>query len=58
MSKSILREKTIQTRVSDQEFNMISEKAERLGLSVSNYLRMIALHAKIDISVNPDSKND
>ena len=57
MAKEVQREKTIQTRVSDEEYSIIEEKANFLGLSVSNYLRLIALHARIDISVNPSQDN-
>lgn len=53
MAKEVQREKTIQTRVTDEEYKAIEDKADFLGLSISNYLRLIALHARIDISVNP-----
>lgn len=53
MAKEVQREKTIQTRVSDEEYSIIEEKANFLGLSISNYLRLVALHARIDISIKP-----
>lgn len=51
MAKIATRDKTIQTRVSGDEFKIVEEKANFLGLSISNYLRLIALHTKIDISI-------
>lgn len=53
MTKVIQREKALQTRVSDEEFVIVEEKANQLGLSISNYLRLVALHARIDISIKP-----
>ncbi len=51
------RDKTLQMRVTEEEYNIINEKANLLGITTSNYMRMVCLHAKIDISVRPESKN-
>lgn len=58
MSNILSRDKTIQTRVTDKEFKRIDEKSNFLGLSMSNYLRLIALHAnvKVDIAIINDEK--
>lgn len=45
------RLKTIQARVLDTEYCIIEKKAKFLGLTVSNYLRMVALHANVDINI-------
>lgn len=58
MAKALQREKTIQTRVTDEEYKIVEEKANFLGLSVSNYLRLIALHAKVDISIQPNQDKE
>lgn len=58
MAKVTQREKTVQCRVSDEEYEVIEKKAEALGLTVSNYLRMVCLHARIDISFNGTQNND
>lgn len=52
------RDKSIQIRVSEDEYKAIEEKAYELGLSVSNYLRMVAMHCKIDIFLNKESSNN
>ncbi|MCL5071912.1 MAG: hypothetical protein M1308_13615 [Actinobacteria bacterium] len=54
MAKATPREKTLQMRVTDEEFLIIEEKAKLLGLSVSNYMRMVCLHARLDISIQPE----
>lgn len=56
MAKSIQRGKTIQTRVSEEEYSLVEKKADTLGLSISNYLRMVALHSTINIYVNVKEK--
>ena len=37
------KEKIITIRVSEQEYDLIIEKAVKLGLSISSYLRMLGL---------------
>lgn len=37
------KEKIITIRVSEQEYDLIIEKAAKLGLSISSYLRMLGL---------------
>ena len=37
------KEKIITIRVSEQEYELIIEKAVKLGLSISAYLRMLGL---------------
>lgn len=56
MTKINQREKTIQTRVTDEEYKVVEEKANFLGLSVSNYLRLVALHANINVSIDTQQK--
>ena len=51
--KDIVREKTLQMRVNDEEYAAIEEKANEIGLSMSNYMRMVCLHCRIDIAFNP-----
>lgn len=46
------RLKTVQCRLSEEEFKDIEKKAEQLGLSVSSYLRMICLKAEVKIYLN------
>lgn len=58
MAKPLLRDKTIQTRVTDEEYKIVEDKANFLGLSVSNYLRLVALHTRIDISIESIQKNE
>lgn len=52
MAKKAQREKTLQMRVTDEEYKKIEEKSNSLGLSISNYMRMVCIHAKIDILLN------
>lgn len=56
--KSTQRDKTIQTRVTEEEYQIIEEKANFLGLTTSNYLRLVCLHAKIDITIQPMQPNE
>jgi len=51
--KEIKREKTLQMRVTEEESSRLEDKANEIGLSVSNYMRMVCLHCNIDISFNP-----
>lgn len=51
--KEVKREKTLQMRVNDDEYSRIEARANSIGLTVSNYMRMVCLHCKIDISFNP-----
>lgn len=57
MTPKSIRDKTIQTRVSEEEYRIIEEKANYLGLTISNYLRLVALHTKIDITIEPGRDN-
>ena len=38
-----MKDRNIMVRVSEDEFNIIKEKADKLGLSLSAYIRMLAL---------------
>ena len=48
------RIKTIQARVFDEEYDLIEKRADAAGLSISDYLRLVALAAKIDVTTLPD----
>lgn len=56
--KEIKRDKTLQMRVNDDEYARIEEKANDIGLSISNYMRMVCLHCKIEISFNPCTREE
>ena len=45
------REKTYQMRVTDDEYNIVEKKASMLGLVASNYMRMVCLHATVNITI-------
>lgn len=47
-----IRNKTIQCRLSELEYKEVEKKANELGLSVSSYLRLICLKAKVNVTVN------
>lgn len=53
-TKPTLRDKTIQVRVTEDEYNTIEKKANELGISLSNFIRLVCLHVRIDFSVIPD----
>lgn len=50
--KSSTREHTLQMRVNEDELKIIEEKAEKIGLTVSNYMRMVSLNANIKVTIN------
>lgn len=52
MSKT--RNKAIQIRVNEDEYKAIENKAEILGITISDYMRMVCLHADIKVLVNLD----
>lgn len=55
--KDVTREATLQMRVNDEEYKMIESKANALGLTISNYMRMVCLNASIELSINiPEEK--
>lgn len=43
------KSRPIQIRVSDEEYKTIESKATKLGLTVSAYLRYVAINAKVEI---------
>lgn len=45
----------LQIRISEDEFNIIKEKADKLGLTVSAYLRFVGLNAVVDINLGLDN---
>jgi uncharacterized protein (DUF1778 family) len=47
------RIKTIQTRVHEEEYLLIEKRASSLGLSISDFLRMVALLAKVEVTIEP-----
>ena len=47
--KKLTRDKVMRFRVTSEQFKIIKEKAKILGVSVSEYLRLIALGKKIKI---------
>jgi hypothetical protein len=51
--KDVVREHTLQMRVNDDEYAIIEQKANQIGLTTSNYMRMVCLNARIEVSINP-----
>lgn len=51
--KEVKREHTLQMRVSDEEYSRIESRAKEIGLTISNYMRMVCLNCKIDIAFKP-----
>ena len=49
------REKLIQVKVNDREYNYIKEQADSLGLTITTYVRMIALNCNVSISMQDQS---
>lgn len=47
------REQTLQIRVTEEQYNAIDNNATRLGLVISNYMRMVCLHSSVDIRIEP-----
>jgi uncharacterized protein (DUF1778 family) len=45
------RNKTIQARVSEEEYAFIEERADFFGLTISNYVRLVVLNANIEVNV-------
>jgi len=43
---------TLNVRLSDSDYNKIIKKAESYGLSISEYIRLVALNSNIKIEVN------
>ena len=39
----------VQFRATEDEYEVILKNATNLGLTVSAYLRLVALHAKVDV---------
>jgi uncharacterized protein (DUF1778 family) len=48
--KEVVREKTLQMRVNDDEYTEIERRASSIGLSISNYMRLVCLQCNITIS--------
>lgn len=48
------RIKTIQTRVYEEEYNLIEKRANTLGLSISDYLRLVVLATKVKVIVDDE----
>lgn len=42
---------SIQARVTKDQYNIIEKKADALGLSISNYIRMVCLKADINVDI-------
>lgn len=53
MSKG--RVKAVQIRVTDEEYELIANKALALGLNISDYVRLVAIQANFNITVQPES---
>lgn len=45
------RIRPIQIKVTSEEYDKIEEKAKKLNLSVSAYLRMVGIHGDINVTV-------
>jgi predicted DNA binding CopG/RHH family protein len=54
MNNETVRNKTIQCRLSEDEYIIIDSKADKLGLSAGSYLRMICLSAKISVPIESE----
>lgn len=54
-SNNRTRKKAIQFRVTEEEYNQIEEKANLLGVTLSNYVRLVALHSDIKVFINLDN---
>ena len=52
MADKIVRTKTIQCSVSEEEYNKIEKETDKIGLSVGSYLRMVCLFSKLDTATN------
>lgn len=55
--KNVTRENTMQMRVNDSEFNIIEGKASSLGLTTSNYMRLVCLNANVEVLFNAPTEN-
>jgi Ribbon-helix-helix protein, copG family. len=44
----------VQIRVSEEEYKQMEEKAGKLGLTVSAYLRFVALYADVSVVMKID----
>ena len=51
------KDKGIGLRVTEEERNRLKEKADKLDMSVSEYLRFVGLYSEVEIKVKYD-KND
>jgi predicted DNA binding CopG/RHH family protein len=58
MSSEIKRKITAQCRVSEEEYNEIEKKADKIGLSVSSYLRMVCLMAEVNVTLKQPMQSD
>lgn len=47
--KSATRDLTLQMRVNEEEYKIIEDKAKSIGLSTSNYMRMVCLCSDVKI---------
>lgn len=56
--KDITREQTLQMRVSEEEYKIIENKANMIGLTTSNYMRMVCLNTRIEVLLSPQRNND
>ncbi|WP_459195723.1 plasmid mobilization protein [Wukongibacter baidiensis] len=45
------RNKTLQMRITEDEFERINEKADMLGISTTNYIRMVCLNASFETQI-------
>lgn len=51
-----LRNKTLQFRVNDEENDIIEQKAKQIGLTVSNYVRMVSMNADVKVTLDINKK--
>ena len=47
----MLQSKSLSIRMTDEEFEAITNKAKSYGISTSEYIRLVALNAQISVKV-------
>lgn len=43
--------KNLNVRMTDEEYQKIKEKADKMGMSISEYVRFISIHADIKVKI-------
>lgn len=55
--KGVIRERTLQMRVNDEEHAIIEQKSNQLGLTTSNYMRMVCINARVEVFISTPAAN-